>query len=962
MIARGHGVILDHEAADEIRYRVKPEGQAVASKVTLWPGDGTDDGDAFCDCAEKADPCSHIAACVAAAKSGFTQSASDTSKTSSRLIYQLERNQGELLFDRIIENTRGQSPLLGSLVSYVAGTGSGRIAEIPLAATQADFGVDQALGPGGARGRLDRKTWERLLLALRTIDSVVLDGVPVRTGLPSRGLEAELIDESGGFRLRLTQDGHLPELFRPGLMLAQGILRLLEDPGLTVDERRSLESPGRRFDARETPQLVSEILPALERKIPVHIRTKNLPVADSTPPRVVLETHQETTADGERLRIIAKTEYVSEFSRRDLRQEEDLARRLRLELQLTPGQVAHFEGDEALRMAERISAVNTGWVVRGSGVDAFKVRGGLRIAAATAPSAPFEFRPTGTNVLGIVVSAEAVLSAWRAGHGRVPLRQNAELIGWAELPLTWLKDFGARAEEVFTAWSASRKPGIKPPAWAQLDATELLEDAGAEITFDLRSIKERILAATPSQSGPRPELRAELRDYQKDGIAWLERLRDLGLGAILADDMGLGKTLQAIAVCQAPALVVCPTSVLRSWRDQLERFRPGLPVSIYHGSERALPRPEHRGVVLTSYAILRMDSALLTDIPWKTLILDESQTIRNPDSQVARAAHVLASAKPQAFRVALTGTPIENRLEDLWSQVQFSNPGFLGVLEDFKELLRGDEAETVTRLKRRLKLILLRRRKIDVAKELPPRTESRLDCELSDSERDLYGALLSAGRARVLDEINSGASTLSALELLLRLRQAACHPGLVPGQSADSSSKLELIVDALASAIAEGRKTLVFSQWTSFLDLIGRRLDTEGIRWDRLDGSTRDRGEVVERFQSDQGAPVLLLSLKAGGVGLTLTAADHILLCDPWWNPATEDQAADRAHRIGQTRPVLIRKLVALGTVEEKLLGLQSRKRELAALLLGDGDEGSSVSGVSGLSLTREDLLELLGA
>jgi SNF2 family DNA or RNA helicase len=431
-------------------------------------------------------------------------------------------------------------------------------------------------------------------------------------------------------------------------------------------------------------------------------------------------------------------------------------------------------------------------------------------------------------------------------------------------------------------------------------------------------------------------------------------LRDAQLGALLADDMGLGKTLQVL--CALPAsgtgrtLVVCPTSVLDNWADELHRFRPGLSVALHRGSARQLD--PSADVTVTSYALLRIDAAALAAVAWDVVVLDEAQAIKNPASQAARAAHALRAD----WRVAMTGTPVENRLAELWSQIQFVNPGLLGALSSFQERwakpIDAGEPGVAEALRRRLRPFLLRRAKRDVAPELPARTERVLRCELDAEERAVYDAILAATRRDVVARVAAGGSPLAALEALLRLRQAACHRGLVPGQTAERSSKLELLLEELETAVAEGHKALVFSQWTSLLDRVEPALRAAAIPWTRLDGSTRDRAGVIARFQDEAGPPVLLISLQAGGTGLNLTAADHVFLLDPWWNPAVEDQAAARAHRIGQTRPVEIHRLVAADTVEDRVLELQRRKRSLADAALDDAAQTTP--------LTREDLLALL--
>jgi SNF2 family DNA or RNA helicase len=471
------------------------------------------------------------------------------------------------------------------------------------------------------------------------------------------------------------------------------------------------------------------------------------------------------------------------------------------------------------------------------------------------------------------------------------------------------------------------------------------------VPSELAELRARLEDFDGIAEAPLPEdLTATLRSYQRRGVDWLCALRGLGLGALLADDMGLGKTLQALCAARGRTLVVAPTSVLTNWAEEIARFRPGLRVARYHGPERRLDPAAD--VTLTTYAILRLDADALSATDWDALILDEAQAIKNPESQVARAAHALRAA----FRVALSGTPVENRLDELWSQLQFTNPGLLGTRRDFEERsarpIASGDAEAAARLRERIAPFVLRRTKAEVAPELPPRTDIVLHATLSEAERAVYDAIRAASLREVVERLAAGAGVLQALEVLLRLRQAACHSALVPGQSADTSAKVELLLDALERSVADGHKALVFSQWTSLLDLIEPHLAGADIAFTRLDGSTRDRGSVVAHFQDAAGPPILLASLKAGGLGLNLTAADSVFILDPWWNPAAEDQAADRAHRIGQDKPVMVYRLVAEDTVEERILGLQAHKRSLAAAALGEAGRATAIS--------REELLALL--
>jgi SNF2 family DNA or RNA helicase len=463
------------------------------------------------------------------------------------------------------------------------------------------------------------------------------------------------------------------------------------------------------------------------------------------------------------------------------------------------------------------------------------------------------------------------------------------------------------------------------------------------LVSDFKGIKEATLP---------DDLHAELREYQVVGVNWLFFLKEMGIGGILADDMGLGKTIQTLCILEHRSLVVVPTSVLSNWKKEAKRFRPNLRVHIYHGTQRTYDT--EADVILTSYAILRNDLKKFQEEEWSVVVLDEAQAIKNPRSQTAQAAFQLRAR----FRVALTGTPIENRLEELWSQMHFLCPGFLSGIKNFRKqyevpIANGNQG-VAKRLRERIKPFVLRRLKKDVAKELPPRTNMTLYCTLKDEERSLYDAVRAATYESMVRALEEGKkfSVMSALEALLRMRQASCHSGLLPGQTAETSSKVELLIERLLELTAAGHKALVFSQWTQLLNRIEPHLKSNNISFVRLDGSTKNRGDIVDRFQADDGPSIFLASLKAGGTGLNLTAADHVFLMDPWWNPAVEDQAADRAHRIGQDKPVNVYRIVSENTVEEKVLKLQDRKRLIADAALNNAAQASAV--------TKEELMSLL--
>lgn len=472
---------------------------------------------------------------------------------------------------------------------------------------------------------------------------------------------------------------------------------------------------------------------------------------------------------------------------------------------------------------------------------------------------------------------------------------------------------------------------------------------------------------------PLPKTEIPLRPYQVEGVRWLLAKALAGSGGLLADEMGLGKTVQTLALVEAltgPVLVVCPSSLVWNWKREASHFLPGLPVLTVDGPsrEKKFPLiPVHR-LIVTSYALLRRDIEHYRGLEFSSVILDEAQHIKNPDSQNAKAACALRARS----RFILTGTPIENSLRDLWSLFEFLLPGYLGSRQDFKDryetpLLNitaapGASAATPAqvpssvweRLQRRTRPQLLRRLKKDILTELPDKIEQVIEIELNEKQKTAYTQLQQTVRTQI-DQLKDqgGAARMRVLTALLRLRQACCDLRLLGAPDGATSAKLDALLELLGEAIDGGHRVLVFSQFSSMLDLIASTLEENSIAHCRLDGSTKNRGEVVDRFQNDPSIPVFLISLKAGGVGLNLTAADTVIHFDPWWNPAAEAQATDRAHRIGQKNVVTSIKLIARDTVEERVLRMQEKKR---ALIAGALDTEAEIG-----SLSADDLRELVG-
>ncbi|MGK5087557.1 DEAD/DEAH box helicase [Bdellovibrionota bacterium FG-2] len=968
-LARENAILPEHQKTapgaktSEINFKIRVQNRPVSPRVTLW----IEDEDWYCDCGDRNDPCVHVAAVVVwlkTAPEAQISAPSPSHKGLGTLSYRFKTQGQALTFARFV--VWGETEILltpdQSLVSLIGGITSGRIPKPPIAATSVDLAIDSS-----------PKSGPTLLASLEDCPDITLDGERISVAATPVSPVIELTDQASGFRLCL----RYPEgvRFSNEMILNAGVLRALNEPKLEPAQKQRLLSPGLFFSGDQALELLTQILPELHTRARVDIKSTRLPVLEDIFPRIEIEMQKDSQGNlevfphlyygapplaeirGGRLVVLPLGRTTNRLPKRDLVKERELLQDLRHELFLTLDQRTTYQGIEAVRMASTLAAYNADHRTTSGESQAFIPQGVLR------PSLSFEnnhldLRFGLPTVAAAVADAKHVFEAWKQGENVVPLLGG----GWATLPRDWLERYAKRALHLL-AKQAESSGSLAPHFMPELG--RLFEDcgqtAGAEFPASLARLRAlwQDLGQLPETALPADLTAAvDMRSYQREGFRWLSFLKQCGMGALLADDMGLGKTLQVMATFSQAAtscsvsrsartLVVCPTSVLKSWMDQLTAFRPGLRVSIYHGSKRDVSAFQSSDVVLTTYGVLRLDLAALTSHTWDTVVLDEAQMIRNADSQMAQAAFQLKAG----FRVALSGTPIENRVQDLWSIFNFTHPGLLGEKSEFpnSELVR-----------RKIRPFILRRLKQDVAAELPPRTEATLVCELSESERESYNSILAATRKEILDKLtedggdsDSQISVMNLLTALLRLRQACCHSSLVTGETehpAAPSSKIELLLEQLSEVTSMGHRCLVFSQWTSFLDLVEPHLRQAGLGFVRLDGTTSNRSEVISQFQDPQGPPVFLLSLKAGGVGLNLTAADYVFLLDPWWNPATEAQAADRAHRIGQTKPVMIYRLIAANTIEERVLVLQSEKRQLAQNLLEE----------TGDALKREDLLALL--
>jgi superfamily II DNA or RNA helicase len=655
-----------------------------------------------------------------------------------------------------------------------------------------------------------------------------------------------------------------------------------------------------------------------------------------------------------------------------------------------------------------------------SGIDWFDLEGGIEFDGTTA-------------------SLPAILAALKKGDGFIVLDDGSQGL----LPETWLKRYApiAAAGEVL-----EDRIRFRPSQALLLDAL-LSEIPTTDVDETFETIRRRLSSfdgIAPSE--PPPSFVGRLRDYQKYGLGWFEFLRDFKLHGCLADDMGLGKTVQVLALLEsrragatgrskasgrseapgrgspsekdsrvakgppdmrgaaiaqrspaafrkpAASLVVAPRSLVHNWIEEARRFTPKLRLLDHTGLYRKKRTQDLLGhdLIVTTYGTLRRDIKMLKEIDFDYAILDEAQAIKNASSQSAKACRLIRAR----HRLALTGTPVENHVGEIWSLFEFLNPGMLGTAKVFSGIhgdpgsagstgsatrasspgpARGtahhpgsgtrrsdrdaEETEEHQLLARVLRPFILRRTKQQVLKELPAKTEQVRLCEMQGAQKRIYEELRRHYRSSLsarIDRDGLNRSKIHVLEALLRLRQATCHPGLIDPQHGDvESAKLETLIEQIREVVAEGHRALVFSQFVALLKILRKRLDQESIAYEYLDGRTRKRAAAVHRFQADDGAPLFLISLKAGGQGLNLTAADYAFILDPWWNPAVEAQAIDRTHRIGQTKPVFAYRLICKGTVEEKILELQRKKRRLAEMLVGD--ENSLIK-----ELSAEDLELLL--
>ena len=933
--------------AEEIHLRVKTRGHAKANEVYLWPVDV----DWGCDCGVPGKACVHVCAGIIAtvqARSDAIASADAATRAAAplpqpkkqfqvKLVYAFTADGSDLSLKRNVRWPDGRIELL-----------RGSLAENDLLATRADAQAEALLAVQ-PDGPLTADILRRLLVLLDKNAEATLDGQPVKLSAEPVQFRVRVSDDGDGFKVGLYRPRGIDALYR-GAALTGPALRLqpTSHSDLTADQRRLLVR-GLTFTPDEVGRLVGDYLPRLRDRIEVEIETKRLPDSAALTPHVLLTLTERDAGLEVRAELVygdppcAKIEggvlkaMGDVVPARDLGAERNVVRKFEEEVGIPVGYKQTLSPDRAAAFLRERLPRHDGPTKGDASERRFKVAEGPVLPEILVRSAGQRYDAWELDVAfkGPQGTAEprAVLAAWSAGRSLVPLLEG----GYAPLPADWLEQHGGLLRELLEA----RDEHGRVDRHATAALVELLEDTESDVPPDLRRLRQFLEGGLElPEMRPPDGFQGELRNYQEAGLRWLTFLRKVDLNGILADDMGLGKTIQGLAAMMEAGgqhLVVAPTSVLRNWERETHRFAPGLKVNVYHGPGRALDASE---ITLTSYALLRMDIEALREREWTYAVLDEAQSIKNPASQTARAARRLRAR----HRLCLTGTPVENRLEELWSLFRFLMPGFLGSLEAFRDRfskpIEAGDVKARDALRKRVRPYVLRRLKQQVAKELPPLTDMIVRCEMGVEQRRVYDAVRLAAREdvqRAISERGVQGATMQVLEALLRMRQACCDPTLLPGEvgTGAGSCKLDRLEELLVETVVGDHKALIFSQWTSLLDRVEVRLRALGVAWVRLDGSTRDRQAVIDAFQSPDGPPVFLLSLKAGGTGLNLTAADYVLHLDPWWNPAVQQQATDRAHRIGQDKPVVSCRLIAENTVEERILELQDAKRALADAAIG---------------------------
>ncbi|MBC8071562.1 MAG: helicase, partial [Deltaproteobacteria bacterium] len=771
-LARSDAVTVLEQTAKEVELRVATKGGLIAPLVTLFLAED----EWSCECNWHEDACAHVAAAAIAmqqaARDGKPLVHAATPAAAGRVVYRFTIAGESLALARVIVHAGGEHRLDGTMAALALGKVKGP----KFVASAADLRFEKQLGSFSA-GVLQRHSVAKVFAALAGAGEITMAGKPIQLGAPICGLRITVRrGEDGRFVAKLERDPEVGKLFSNGALLRGAILHPLGGHNLPESEYDELRR-GKWFEADDSASLAGDIVPRWRRLLPVELE-QAMPQTRVLPPRIELTTARDgdrltalativygepaiARVDGDRLTVLRGSD---EVPLRNTRLERRLLDQLRAELGLEPGVRAAFEPGEAIAWTRRLGHAEL--EPTGHAHEDFIERGALAVQLQTDETGNFSLwfdldadAGGGGQAGRARAEAGAVVGAWQRGESFAPLVGG----GFGRIPEAWLAQHGDRVAALLRARELADDGST--PKWAIGDLAALCAALEQPLPPDwsrLRTLFEDF-DGLPEPRMP-GDLRAELRGYQRSGVAWLSFLRDAGLGGLLADDMGLGKTLQALCAISGRTLVVAPTSVLPNWQAEIAKFRPSLRTCSYHGAARTLDRDAD--VVMTTYAILRLDQDRLVSERWDTVVLDEAQAIKNPDSQVARAAFRLQAP----FKLALTGTPVENRLDDLWSQMHFASPGLLGGRGDFLERyarpINAGDASTAAALRERIRPFVLRRLKREVAKELPPRTDLVLHCELRDEERRVYDTVRAATQQAVAERLGQGDSVIAVLEAL----------------------------------------------------------------------------------------------------------------------------------------------------------------------------------------------------
>lgn len=908
------------------------------------------------DCRCEDDPCLHLLTASILGNAKWDEIKSSTSELVSKnspphLAYYLTFNNSDLSIQRYIVGSDTKKVFNESLVEYIGGVSSGRIKqEMPLVSTE-DYSIDKSLGLG-KKNLVLNEFYNEALFALSKLSHVYFNDAKVRVSDYPELYYLNFLLEANGLKLKALESSN--STIRIELGVINWKLKLPEQ--YEVYLKKEILIP-----TEDIPAFLRDKLPLLEKYFIVSPPEGSWPEIIDAEPRLVFFTEEIDSAYAVNAQIhygVCNNEApllmidklstsrassgasvklggssTNKIVRRDYKKEKELENELYKFSNLSLGEKRVFSGDQAVYFTEKLKDKE----VIGEAHRKYLLTDDLL------PSVQLNEENNEIDIVfktkdgNIGLDFDSVRRRFNEGSSFIELPSGS----WAMLPKDFLSKSIPLLELEGSAFHEAETKSNKIKR--ALFLSPLIENVDEDIIRRVFNVRSNLNAESKSYYVPDG---ISLRSYQKEGVSWVKERQQIDdMGVLLADDMGLGKTFQTLSSLTFPALIIVPTSLLSQWADDIKNWYPSLSFNLYHGSDRVWN--DSAEITLSTYGILRNESEKFSEKLFSMIVLDEIQTIKNPLSNVSEAVRSLKAN----FRLGLSGTPIENSILDLWSVFSFIQAGLLPEPERLQKITEtGDGLNLIRKV---LSNFILRRKKKDVLKDLPEKTEIVVPCLMSEEEREFYNKLLISAKDEAEKYFSNKTNKMSLFEKLLRLRQICVHSSLTGHGSISNSSKIEIVLDYLERITESNHKVLLFSQWTSALDIIEPLITSKICKALRIDGSTRDRQGVIEKFKTESDYQVLLLSLKAGGVGLNLTVADHVIFLDPWWNPAVEKQAEDRIHRIGQLNPVCIYRMIVKDSIEEKILELHKRKSALSEALLEGSISGSTV-------LSEQDIRFLL--